>query len=268
MIRPLNQTTTITVHGRDCGTIHDLVKGRCYEFCGDWADGGLWVRANDHYITPIQCPSDSSNESEKRGCAKILKYDIINGEYPRGQIIRAAMEYKSNLNTEADFLGVLLVRSPSGQVYSGSERERTPAYGQDDFGYNNKGNPIDLRIPDDATLGSYAARLEIRRADTTNYAMQPPGLRTKFRIADTEKSKCIGTISGHVYDAITKKPIKGAGVCDTDDKDVCNGCIVTNRTGAYVMGTVPGEEGECSFCPSTTYRIKVLPCRLLQDRGR
>ena len=71
-----------------------------------------------------------------------------------------------------------------------------------------------------------------------------------------KESPCTGAISGHVYDALTKKPIRDAGVCDTEDKNVCDVCVVTNATGGYNMGAVPGEGGGCFFCPSTTYRIR------------
>jgi len=474
----------ITVRGNECSSVNDLVKGRCYEFHGEWRENALWVIFSN--IKRIDCTSNDTAT-----CGEILKYNISNGRYMAGQIILADMEYRSYLNRETDFQGVLLLRSSKGDTYSNSKIERTPPYGTDQFGYWNRGNQIDVRIPENAPEGWYSAKLQLINHETMTICDETEWMERQFEIyrqdnvsinncseiklkgtcidvkdlcwgssdhklceiwvvkidelengqtpdvdvvevysglpstkgfhdeniqagekvavygcgndkyvsiaaeeryyirrisASTcqgvvsghvydavtkepiskaivsasgffnegytddygyykltstcpltyynlvciadgyesssnlvkvqergdaqvdfylnatanrcnrticqskngpgglpyyrdgklyqkfnecnctrgecncrgveKESNCNGTISGHVYDAVTKKPIKSAGICDIEDKYVCNVCAVTNKTGGFALGAVPGEGGGCFFCPSTTYRLR------------
>ncbi|OPY46969.1 MAG: hypothetical protein A4E47_00409 [Methanosaeta sp. PtaU1.Bin028] len=169
----------ITVRGRECSAVNDLVKGRCYEFGGEWSEGALWiVFAN---VKQIDCDSDGPDQ-ETGGCGEILKYDISDGRYTTGQIILADMEYKSHLNYEADFKGVLLLRSPDGDIYSNSKTERTPSYRTDQFGYWNRGSQIDVRIPENAPNGWFSAKLQLINQDTGTVCDETEWLDAQFEI--------------------------------------------------------------------------------------
>ena len=345
----------ITVRGKECSSVNDLVKGRCYEFQGDWSEGALWIIFSN--VKRIDCASNS-NETQNPDCGEILKYDISNGKYAIGQMVLADMEYRSNLNLESDFQGVLLLRSPNGDIYSNSKIERTPPYGTDQFGYWNRGNQIDVRIPENAAEGWYSAKLQLINQDIGNICDETEWLERQFEIyqpnngstnncseiklkgtclevkdlcwgssshklceiwvveieevvsgqkpdvdvvevysglpsirgfhdeniqaggkvevygcgngnyisiAAEERyyirrisaSPCLGVISGHVFNAKTGLPIKGAGICDDQDPDVCNVCYTTNDSGYYAMGPMVGQDSGCHFCPNSSYRIRV-----------
>ena len=166
-----------TVHADQYATLHDCVKGRCYEFSGDWLNWALWVKGE---VKRVECPG----ETKKQGCGQIIRYDISKGKYSPGQIILADMEYKSNLNRRADFKGVLLLRSPDEQIYSNWKKESTPAYGQESFGYYNKGNAIDVKIPEGAAAGSYDAKLELRQYDSGELCAETNWLEDQFEVME------------------------------------------------------------------------------------
>ena len=156
--------TIVVKDGIKKGSLFDLIKGNCYEFSGSWMDETLWLRQGDPNPLPIDCPDDKEGQ-EIFGCGKILYYDISKGRHFKGDTIRGNMKYKSNVDGEADFSGILLLKSPSGQVYSGLMNQITPGREEDSFGYQ-KSNPITVMLPSDAALGLYDAKLELRRHDT------------------------------------------------------------------------------------------------------
>jgi len=118
-------------------------------------------------------------------CGEILDYAISDGTYPPGQIVRATMLYKSLLSTTADFKGVFKVRSPTGEIYSNSKKERTPAGREDSFGYYGDGDVLDIRIPEDASTGWYDAKLELRNFYTDELCDETEWIENQFKIGDT-----------------------------------------------------------------------------------
>jgi uncharacterized membrane protein len=98
------------------------------------------------------------------GCGRILSYSISNGAYSPGQLIIADMGYKSEYDGELTFKGVLLVKAPDGKIYSGSKKQRTPALQENGYGAN-RGNSIQVRIPEDAPSGEYSVKLELCGVD-------------------------------------------------------------------------------------------------------
>jgi len=161
-----------------------IEMGDCVEVIGcpikstedaKYAGGWLISRASKPFsVSEISC--------EDEACGKILNYNISNGQnYPRGQTILADLKYKSSFDSEVDFKGVLLVKSPTGQIYSNYKEQRTPPNREDSFG-NNKGNAIDLKIPEDASLGSYSAKLELRRSDTDELCDSTDWIQNQFTI--------------------------------------------------------------------------------------
>ena len=177
---------TIDVRSKECALILDLLKGHCYEFQGSWIDESFWLQSNP-LTTPVECTSEEENP-EPSGCGKILYYAVSKGKHARGDTILGDMRYKSNVNGEADFSGTLLLRSPSGQVYSGLMHQRTPRYEEDSFGYG-KGNSIAVILPPDAAFGLYAAKLELRRHDTDELCDETNWVEDQFEVEGTDKEK-------------------------------------------------------------------------------
>ena len=169
------------------------VYGKYYQY-SDMCSTTLCGSEN-YYIKKI--PSQKS-------CGGILKYDISNGTYTKGQIILADMGYKNNMLAQADFKGVLLLRSPTGEIYSNYRKERTPSGREDKFGYN-KGNAIDVRIPEDATTGWYDAKLELRNCLTDELCDETEWIENKFKIVDTQGT-CIN------FDELSQGEITGQGL--------------------------------------------------------
>jgi HEAT repeat protein len=111
--------------------------------------------------------TDGSNDGSTvkgEGCGKILRYTISCGSFAPRYTILADMRYKSQSESELKFKGVLSVRAPDGQIYSGSQEQRSPALQEDGFG-DNRGNAIQVLIPEEATSGLYDARLELRMGE-------------------------------------------------------------------------------------------------------
>lgn len=180
---PKLDTSIIEVERSDL-TDQTIEMGDCVEVIGcpikgtedaKYAGGWLVSGASKPFsVNEISC--------EDKACGKILDYDISNGHnYPRGQLILSNMKYKSNLDSAVGFKGILLVKSPTGQVYSNYKNQRTPPNQEDGFG-NNKGNAIDLKIPEDASLGSYSAKLELRRSDTDELCDSTDWIENQFTI--------------------------------------------------------------------------------------
>jgi len=193
------ETSIIEVE-RPSLTDQTIEMGDCVEVIGcpikgtediNYAGGWLIGRASKTFsVKEISC--------EDKVCGKILDYSISNGQnYPKGQIILSDLKYKSNLNSEVDFKGVLLVKSPTGQIYSNYKNQRTAPNQEDSFG-NNKGNAIDLKIPENAPLGSYSTKLELRRYDTDEICDETDWQQDQFAIG----SRCV--IQGRVIERTRK----------------------------------------------------------------
>ena len=189
--------TIVVKDGIKKGSLFDLIKGNCYEFNGSWMDEALWIRHGDPNPLPIDCPDDKE-EQEILGCGKILYYDISKGRHFKGDTIRGNMKYKSNVDGEADFSGTLLLKSPSGQVYSGLMNQVTTGRKEDSFGYE-KSNPITFMLPSDAALGLYDAKLELRRHDTGELCDETKWFEDQLEVESKDKApfeevKFIGTV--------------------------------------------------------------------------
>ena len=149
--------------------------------------------------SPSECTVNLNGESyyikriDGSSCGKILAYAISDGTYPPGQKVIADMMYKSLLSTSADFKGVFKVRSPTGDIYTyNSKKESTPAGHEDYFGYN-RGNHFTIQIPEDASLGWYDAKLELRNFYTDELCDETGWIDNQFKIEDREEIKFKGT---------------------------------------------------------------------------
>ena len=182
---PLSCSDTIAVYCGGGGVIPDayidpdITPGDKVEVYGYYTCTGhefdyVEPYRSDHYIKRIET------------CGKILDYTISDGIYPPGQIVRATMLYKSLMSTPADFKGVFKVRSPTGEIYSNSKKERTPAGGEDSFGYYGDGDVLDRRIPEDASTGWYDAKLELRNFYTDELCDETEWMENQFKIEENE----------------------------------------------------------------------------------
>ena len=110
---------------------------------------------------------------------EIINYNISSGTYNPGDMVRADMTFKNNTSSQIKFKGILEVRSPTGDVYSSYQTEVTPPGGEDKF---TAGDTIRITIPEDAALGWYEAKLELRDYDTDELYDETEWISNQFKI--------------------------------------------------------------------------------------
>ncbi len=188
------------LHVKINGVVYNAIKPLHWDW-GDgtheesWFAGEHTYSAGGSHTVTVTAYGEGNTELTKTvivkvsppssGCGEILDYTISDGTYPPGQIVRATMLYKSFLSTTADFKGVFKVRSPTGEIYSNSKKERTPAGREDSFGYYGDGDVLDIRIPKDASTGWYDAKLELRNFYTDELCDETEWMENQFKIGDT-----------------------------------------------------------------------------------
>jgi len=127
-----------------------------------------WIYYDTGMLTPTPTPTEGSIEEEivTAKCGKITNWKTACTNVQLGGKFGAEMDFDNLMAGGYRFKGIVRVRSPTDEVYSGENQPRFVPSSPNNHGKFAGGNTLYVTIPEGASTGKYDLKLELWNNDT------------------------------------------------------------------------------------------------------